>query len=208
MISDRNRILDNIIENGEFLNDIFLNDNIGIIAGRMFSKTVLSINLILNYINSFDDDIHILSMTRESLKDRMNQVGGYYKRFYNINLPYKSKDITEYTASTSKCIDVLQGGRKINLIFIDEIFYFKFTDYEMLTFFNIIKQRDIKIIFNGTIPEWTKKEYIDKLNKHIDYILVDEKIINNLRRYNINSKLKKVISRIDGQEENCSYICR
>ena len=137
----------------------------------------------------------------------MDQIGYYYNvnNENKKNLIFDSKSLTEYN-SISKIVQLVKGGVKMDILFIDEIFYYKFTDYEMETLFEILRKRETKIIFNSTIPDWTKIEYINKLKQVLDFALIDDKMLNNLRGYNINLKLKNIVNRINEKERDCNYI--
>ena len=204
----QNRILDNFCNNSGFLDNIFENSNLGIITGRMTGKSILSSFILLKYINSLNYSPKIYSLSQEHiLAQKMDQIGYYY----NVNnenkkkLIFDSKSLTEYN-SISKIVQLVKGGVKMDILFIDEIFYYKFTDYEMETLFEILRKRETKIIFNSTIPDWTKIEYINKLKQVLDFILIDDKMLNNLRGYNINLKLKNIVNRINEKERDCNYI--
>ena len=197
MISDRNRIFDDIIENSGFLNNIFEKNNIGIIGGRMSAKTSLSVFIILKYINSLNYHPLIYSMYRDNTTKKLNQLGHYCNSQYSNNLSFNSKLIDDIS-TIPKAIKSLQGSVIPDVMFIDEIYHWKFTDYERDTFFGILNAKKVKIIFNTTIPDWTKTEYMDKLKKSMDFTLIDDKMLENLRGYNINLKLKNIMNRIDG----------
>jgi len=189
-------LFEDICDNSGFLNDLFEEHNLGIFTGRMTGKTYLSSYIIMKHISGLNYSPIIYSLSDENPSFKMKHIGHYYNKNFKNEILYDFKNMKHFN-SIPKLIEGVVGV-KADIVYIDEIFYWKFTDYELSTFFEILRAKGIKIIINSTVPDWTKTEYINKLKQFMDFILIEDKIIKNLRGYNINLKIKNILERING----------
>ena len=202
-------LFQDICTNSGFLNDLFEDNNLGIFTDWMTGKSYLSAYIILKYISGRSPNIPttIYSLNYDSMTTRrMDEIGYYYNKNVKNNIVYNSRLLKEF--STVDGLITSLSGPKVDIVYIDEIFYWKFTDYEITSMFGILNSKGTKIIMNSTIPGWDKKDYIHKLRQFTDFVLIEDKVINNLRGYNINLKLKNIVKRINEPKENCGDICR
>jgi len=183
-----NDLFNDICSNSGFLYNLFEDNNLGIFTGRMTGKTYLSSFILMKYISNLNYSPIIYSLADEKPDFKMKRIGFYYNKNFKNELLYDFKNMKHFN-SIPKLIESLCGV-KPDVVYIDEIFYWKFTDYEISTLFGILRAKEVKIIFNSTVPCWTKDEYIDKLKYFVDFVLIEDKVIKNLRNYNINLKIK------------------
>jgi len=206
---EHTNLFQDICTNSGFLIDIFEDNNLGIFTDRMTGKSYLSAYIILKYISDRFSDIPltVYSLNHETITTHhMNEIGYYHNKNVKNNIVYNSKILKNFS-SINDLVASLSGGPKVDIVYIDEIFYWRLNDNEMRTLFGILNSKGTKIIMNSTIPGWDKKDYIHKLRQFTDFVLIEDKVINNLRGYNINLKLKNIVKRINGQKD-CSHIYR
>lgn len=165
------------INDSKVFNDIFKDNNIGIFTSRKMGKTTLSSTILLRYMNSVITN-SVIILSREPIS-----------HYYDLGTTQNCKNSIDF-------IRKIQGD-KYDLVFIDEIYQWGFTEHELISIFNILNINKTKILINGTPSSYNHQEYFNKINKIIDMFIINDNILNNLHEYIKGIKIKKIVNRIN-----------
>lgn len=177
------KILDKLYDDSFYIFDkIDTKQHLAIFGNNNIGKTTLSLLTIMRCLK-INLTIPVITLGNKINSRMIYDIKKYSYDVKGDDLPYFD-NITHVTN-----IMAIEGLLKVkSIVFIDDINMIECSQSEMITFLNMINISNSVLIMNGS----PSKKMIKGLSQNIDYYLIDDYILNNMKMYNRLLKIKKL----------------